>query len=438
MRSLHLLALTLSALLGAASVQALPAQEDAAQEQPVLTRDQLRLLTYEPVWRNAHSLLQVLDGQGWYRTLRIRESGETTGEGDLLSVDNMTVLEGDLLLYDRPERVDAILAVLAELDRKPAASREDAPEPALELYTAQHLDARTLRDNLILFMPEANSPEGAHAGERQVLVETEDRTGQVILRGPEDLVNDALSLLRALDRPPARAGDGSEQNPSPEVLIYRPRAVSLQGLQAALQSFIRPFRYYDEQGQPVQVSTNITWSFQDGILTIRDFPDQVQRMRSVLERIDQPAPQALLSCMILKGRDDEQGSAPAELSDALREILPYRSYSVEATGAVRLALRTGSEIGLTMSALPAEGRPESFVLNAAAGAWDDERQALTLNRCQVSVTGYGDTAPGPGGQQIFRTDTTVYAGEYAVLGVAGGEPLFVVLRLLPVDAPAAR
>ena len=155
----------------------------------------------------------------------------------------------------------------------------------------------------------------------------------------------------------------------------------------------------------------------------------------MLKRIDRPAPQVTLSAFVLTGREGDEGNAPEELAAALRELLPYSSYQVEAAGVLRVA--TGPQRNFHLSMSGGSGnvtnhRATNYQLQATAIAYDAERPSLTLEN--LTFSGSGPDLNG----QLFNTSTTIFGGEYAVLGVSGGKPVFVVLRMKPVASAAAK
>jgi|FLOH01.1.fsa_nt_gi hypothetical protein len=69
-----------------------------------------------------------------------------------------------------------------------------------------------------------------------------------------------------------------------------------------------------------------------------------------------------------------------------------------------------------------------FNFKMRGGAFDPETGALDMESCELKMF-----HPNSGNHDLFRTATTIYSGGYAVLGVTGAEPLFLVVQLHPVQ-----
>jgi len=399
---------TLAALLAGAFLLGAPKAPLAAQNR--IKDEDVVLKTVRPEhvqFRELQTLVNELYGRElWF------EDGRRT-RNILLGTDS-------IIIYEEKENMAKILDTIAMLD---VAEPADA-ELTISVYKPQHAAARTLHEL-------ARQLFG-----RQIQDAAGGAKSNVSLAGDTIVVNDSaeaakgiVEKLAYLDESFARPEGDS--NARLETFEYRPHALNLRVLENTLQSFRRTIEIAPAgPGIPPAQAPNISAVHEQGILIVRDTPENLAVIQEMLEKIDKPPQQAMLTCFVLSARADGQGNAPAVLASALKKLLPYESYRVDATGLVRVSTQPGRRVGITMTASndPHDPRAQSvYQLNAVIGAWDPDGKSLLLESCNV-------TASGPtGSRQMFETTTSIFAGEYAVLGVAGGDPLFVVLRVTPVD-----
>ncbi|GEM_PF-2647242 len=195
------------------------------------------------------------------------------------------------------------------------------------------------------------------------------------------------------------------------VTEWRPKHMSLMTGYSSLAPFHRSVREFHD-GQFVSENQNITLLKEQGTLVLRDTPRQIDSMLALLNRVDLPEEQLMLTAMVITGQQDpgvDQGAVPAELNQHLAQMVPFSSFHTESMGMVRSSARS-RDIEIAMD----EGnrlkiRPEVF---------DAETSTLTAVCEFDSVNGLS-----------FETRTTIRAGEYTVLGASGNQPLFCVLRI---------
>ena len=405
-------------LLLAAGLFLIPAAAASAQAaQPVRYMDDtmLELRRYEPRYVDAASLYQTLQ-QIYGRDLVFEDR----------QVDNLAILDASLVIYEEPGRLAKILKAIQELDTsmEEQAESEDegvlvlsSSEVDLESYMPRYMQAAelfSLASELYgrQFMVEDNWQDNLRLSQRAILVYEERAAAEAMLR-----------KLASLDE---------SQAPQPgaalEVHEYQPRHFSPDGLMQGLQ----PFRAMvnDHQNGSYSQATNITLMPERGTILVRDYSERAAQILSALERLDQPAPQVMVVCQVLRGLD-HAADRPADeaLQAQLRQLLPHKSYAVEATGMLRGSAVAGNGMELEMESFSMAGT--QFQLKMLVGSFDAKSGALGLQTCQFSTTG-----PQTGRRNLFGTSTTVYRGEQAVLGVAGAEPLFLVVQIHPVDGPA--
>lgn len=196
-------------------------------------------------------------------------------------------------------------------------------------------------------------------------------------------------------------------------LQYAPRFSPLENLRAALV----PYERQVLQGN--QWISSITPTRDGTRLLVRDTPETLDEIRALLEDLDRPAPQILMTARVLAGGGEGQAKLPAQLAQALGELLPYDGYSERSLGLVRAAVQPGTELRLDLDALTT-----SFALRLRVAAYDQRTGAVTFD--QVVFEEHGDLR--------FSTATTIESGRYTVLGAAGNPPLFVVLHAAAMQA----
>jgi len=209
-----------------------------------------------------------------------------------------------------------------------------------------------------------------------------------------------------------------EEEPEEQVLTvaeWRPKNISLMTGYSSLTPFQRSVREFHE-GQFVSENQNITLLKDQGTLVLRDTPRQIEAMVALLDRIDRPEEQLMLTAMVITGQHgtgEDRGDVPAELTQHLSQMVPFGAFRTESLGMVRSSARS-RDIELAMDAgNRLQVRPEVF---------DPETSTLTAVCEFTSANGLS-----------FETRTTLRAGEYTVLGASGSQPLFCVLRIERLD-----
>ena len=118
------------------------------------------------------------------------------------------------------------------------------------------------------------------------------------------------------------------------------------------------------------------------------------------------------------------------MEQQLKQILPHKYYTVSGSGMLRTGVAAGTKLELFMDQ-HGTGSQWQYQLAMKIGSHDSEQGSLSLNECQLSL----EPIVGNASRALFRTSTTIYKGEYAVLGVTGAAPLFLVVQLMPIETP---
>lgn len=243
-----------------------------------------------------------------------------------------------------------------------------------------------------------------------------------------------LDDLRRFDELLAPAGDFAAQSVTFEAMEYRPRGLSMDSLLQVLSPYQRSIEYRNSAGY--FSFENISTVEETSMLLLRDTPEMLQEMHKLLERVDKPVPQVHLTCYVLRGHPvgtSNLNLPPADLQQSLSNMLPGITLGMEAVGILRSTTSAGHEIRFNM-----EGQMQthiqddgpfrrSYQLTLQTGAYDVASGTMNLEYCSFMFSD-----PYEGDQEVFNTSTAVRNNEYAVLGVVGAEPLFVVLQVRPL------
>jgi hypothetical protein len=342
-------------------------------------------------------------------------------------VSNLALLEESIVIYETSDRMQRILDAVAQLDIDLEGEDHDESEDeqsidpfdvVLESYMPKYLASMELYEI-------ASELYGKAILVNDDWHDTLRLTNQGLLvfdkKGP---ALDLLERLKELD-------ESQAPNETIELVAtqYQPRHLSAHSLLQGLAPFHTTIntdpnsRNGGSRGR--MGSVNISVLDERGILVIRDYKDRVAEILTTLEALDKPAPQVMVVCQILHGvRGDATKPAADDLQKQLRELLPYQSYHIESNGMLRSSAVSGSTMEIKMDS----GKTE-YRLKMRVGAYDAETGALDLSQCELTLF---DQQMGT--QQLFNTSATIFKGEYAVLGVTGAEPLFLVVQLHPVQS----
>ena len=188
----------------------------------------------------------------------------------------------------------------------------------------------------------------------------------------------------------------------------------LEGIEA--YSLVEPYVYYDRESRPG------TMSIGEGLLTVRELPENLDRIAAVLEEYDRARASVRLHFQLIQanGFDDRDESIQA-VETELRKLLRYDGYRL--VGETVLQLREGGMgqqvlQGTLEGVSPDESR---FVLEASVGiASTDDQGSVEL---WVALARFGTN--------ILGTEVNASNGQSLVLGttsaLAGGDALILVV-----------
>ena len=190
------------------------------------------------------------------------------------------------------------------------------------------------------------------------------------------------------------------------------RTFTLERLEAeAAFGLVDPYVYRDREGRPG------TMSISEGLITVREFPENLDRIAAVLEEYDRARASVRLHFQLIQanGFDDRDESIQA-VETELRKLLRYEGYRL--VGETVLQLREGGGGGQRFQGtLEGVSSGESqFNLEASVGMVSTGELGSTVEiwvELEHRDALYGARA---GGSNILATDVNAAHGQSLVLG----------------------
>lgn len=197
------------------------------------------------------------------------------------------------------------------------------------------------------------------------------------------------------------------------------------------QQLIGPYVYAEREGAPGTISAA------GSAITVRETPENLERIGNVLERLDRPRPLVTLHFQIIRA-DGARGSDPAiaEVERELRRLFRFEGYELVAE--TRVGVRENAAVRQVARGGGEEYLIEGGVLDVRYG---EEGVALTVE-VQLSTEEVG---------RALMTQITIPVGHAVVLGTAetaSSGALILVVRAevargesaprLPADTAASR
>lgn len=167
-----------------------------------------------------------------------------------------------------------------------------------------------------------------------------------------------------------------------------------------VSQLIAPYVFDDREGSPGMMSTA------DGAVTIRETPDNLEKIARVLEDYDHPRPTVTLHFQIIEA-DGAQETDPAiaEVERELRRLFRFEGYELLEQARVTAIQGTGTRQWLGDAGSFAGFGIHTGVTEVRQGS---EATTVTLD-VALSVSGPGN---------ILETSVTIPAGHSVVLGTA--------------------
>ncbi|MEM7311087.1 MAG: hypothetical protein AAF682_30735 [Planctomycetota bacterium] len=333
-------------------------------------------------------------------------------------------------------RVGLVLAVLAggmsaQVDEVSASTPILSVESIeLKSYTPRHVNARELYQLASetvareFYLKERGGLNGAPVLNLNTLGD------RLIVYDEPKVVARILASLQTMDQQSAVSPVAPRVQYS--VREYAPRFISLDAAVQALEPLTRRDETISPGGER-NGTRNVTAVRERNLLVLRDTEENLATMTDLLVRIDQPEPQALLTCYLVRGKAGGDSSGlPKDLVDNMAKLVPQ--FALENAGFSML--QTSIAIGRTLS-LRIDGKgTDKFELSFVPVAYDAATASLTVQRCSLQREYLQEQGGGliqGAKRQVFSTSTVFRGGEYTVLGAAGSDPVFLVVRLAPLN-----
>jgi len=192
------------------------------------------------------------------------------------------------------------------------------------------------------------------------------------------------------------------------------RTFELQYLDAETAArLIEPYLYVDREGTPGAMST--AGNMASHLITVRETPDNLDKIARVLAEYDQPAPMVQLHFQVIEA-DGSTTKDPAieDVESALRQLFRFRGYRL-----LSEAVLSGVSGSSMTQNLGGEGR--GFGIRADIL---DVRGSGDSGTVRFDVSLWGQSV-GP----VFETTANVRMGQTMVLGSTKPEPAMQTLIL---------
>jgi hypothetical protein len=185
----------------------------------------------------------------------------------------------------------------------------------------------------------------------------------------------------------------------------------------AAATLIDPYVYGDRPGAPGAISAV------QGVITVRETPDNLAKIGRVLETFDRPPRSVTLHFQIISANGNGQSeSAPAEVEEELRKLFRFRSYRLLADAAI-----TGLERSVVRQRMFArQGRTQDefsdFFVEAAIGSAGGEGDSAVVE-LQIELSAYQ--------RPLLGASVSLNVGHTVVLGtlpLASDEALVLMVE----------
>ncbi len=311
------------------------------------------------------------------------------------------------------------LLLTAPLEQEPASYKLD--EVIISTYEPRHVDVHSLYELTSNLLERSIQVEDRYVTNLNLIYD------RILIYDTKDATARILAMLAQIDQGfegTEAAHEMEQEQRAPRltdfpVQEYRVRSLSLDAAFELLSPFYRDVEVMDVTGNYfsfVNLSRVV-----DNVLLIRDTAENTASMLSLLEKFDRPAPQVQISVWVLRGGADPASSpVPADLTKSLQLLIPELSFHMDARGMLRSSIGPDLDLRLSLKGLSGE----DFALSLSTGPFDGESGSLALSECMLLRTDVDGEV-----EQLFQTTTSVRAGEYAVIGLTGAEPVLLALRL---------
>lgn len=290
----------------------------------------------------------------------------------------------------------------------PAARREEASTLVVEYYQPTKASAR----DLAVAMQQLAQAGEAYYGLPAFVVYGDT----LLVKEDEERMPETLATLRRLDG--AFVEEPGWKEPVVETFRYQVRHVPLNSVLDGLRGAF--------QGAPRGPVAPSIGSIDDrSTVVFRGSSEDVKEVRQLVEALDVPLPQLLITLYIIEGveKADADPRLPADLARDLATLVPYEAFSALSMGI--LSNDTVSPLELQTTT---RGDGGEFELKMYPQAYDGETGTLTLGKIEFEAMMF-DASAGKKNRLSFHTSTSLRRGQYTVLGAVGSDPVFVVAKM---------
>jgi len=236
----------------------------------------------------------------------------------------------------------------------------------------------------------------------------------LLVKDEAERMPETLAMLRRLDG--AFVEQPGWEEPVVETFRYQVRHAPLDSVLDGLRG-----AFQGPQRGPVPASIG---SIEDrSTVVFRGSPEEVKEVRQLVEALDVPLPQLLITLYVIEGveKADADPRLPADLTRDLATLVPYEAFSALSMGF--LPTDTVSPLELQSSF---EAESGEFKLEMHPQAHDAESGTLTFGRIEFEAMRLEESGKN---RLMFHTSTSLRKGQYTVLGAVGADPVFVVAKM---------
>jgi len=196
------------------------------------------------------------------------------------------------------------------------------------------------------------------------------------------------------------------------------RTFTLERLEAIeAYGLVEPYVYFDRESRPGSMSMS------EGLLTVRELPENLDRIAQVLEEFDRPRAAVRLHFQLIhaNGFSDPDESIQAVEAE-LRKLLRYEGYRLVGETVLQVREGGGGQQGLQGILEDVSPEESQFILYASVGMVSTGDQVSTVV-LEVGLEHFGTN--------ILNTSVNAASGQSLVLGttspLTGGGALILVV-----------
>lgn len=291
----------------------------------------------------------------------------------------------------------------------------EASALVLEVFRAEHVHPMSLFDAVKRLYGRklaVKRAEGVNLVENVAVAES-----AILVQDTREMSTVILEALKRLD---ARAAESGRPSIPKVTSACALRYLEPKDACTALQGWRRVVRQPD--GSDTQ---NVSYVPGRAVIVLYDTAEQVAAMKAILQHLDVPHTQILISCHIIEALPDGAQDATPLAEDLLRQLSQFTgksSFRAVGTGMVRTTTKTDRQVEMSLGTSQARHAVISF----RPAAFDSAEQVLSLEELKLSYTYASGSKSGP---ESFTTSTVLHAGEYTLLGASGVPGIFAVLHM---------